>query len=41
MIQESNPLKIKGIIEFRNVEMKYKPDLKPALKNLSFKIEVG
>ena len=40
-IQQSNPLKVKGTIEFKNVEMRYKPDLKPALKNLSFKVEAG
>jgi len=30
-----------GKIEFINVEMRYKPELRPALKQLSFKVEPG
>ena len=30
-----------GKIEFNNVEMRYKPDLRPALRNLTFKIDPG
>lgn len=32
---------IKGHIEFKNVEFKYKPEFKPALTNLSFTISEG
>jgi ABC-type multidrug transport system fused ATPase/permease subunit len=31
----------RGKIEFTRVEMRYKPDLQPALQNLSFMIEPG
>ena len=30
-----------GAIEFKNVEMRYNPDLKPALLNLNFKVKPG
>jgi ABC-type multidrug transport system fused ATPase/permease subunit len=32
---------LKGKIEFREVEMRYRPDLEPALKNLSFVVNPG
>ena len=43
---ESEPLMldgpaIQGRIEFQNVQMSYKTDLQPALKDLSFVIEPG
>ena len=31
----------KGLIEFKRVEMSYKPNLKPALRQVSFAVEPG
>ena len=32
---------LRGMIEFKSVEMRYRPELNPALRNLSFKVEAG
>ena len=33
--------KLTGRIEFRSVEMRYKPDLEPALRDVSFVVQPG
>ena len=33
--------KLRGRIEFKSVEMRYKPDLQPALRDVSFVVQPG
>lgn len=41
LVLADNSQSFKGKLEFTRVEMRYKPDLQPALRNLSFVVEPG
>jgi ATP-binding cassette subfamily C (CFTR/MRP) protein 1 len=40
-VKQSKGVQLRGKIEFKNVEMRYKADLDPALRDLSFTINEG